>query len=65
MGGGRVYDFDGPRHRPNRTHDLRSGCQDHHPSTNLVQKTACSNSTSNAADDGRTRPKHVELKKLK
>ena len=30
------------------THDLHSGSQDHHPSTNLVQKTIWCNSTSNA-----------------
>ena len=50
------------RHHPNRTHDLRSGSQDHHPSTNSVQKTICCNSTSNAPDDGRMRPEHVELR---
>jgi len=49
------------RHHPPRTHDLRSGSQDHHPSKNLVQKTICCNSTSNAPDDGRMYPKHVEL----
>ena len=50
------------RHHPHRTHDLRSGSQDHHPSKNSVQKTMCCNSTSNAPDDGRMRPKHVELR---
>jgi len=61
---GRVYGADGAvrRHHPNRKHDLSSGSQDHHPSTNSVQKTICCNSTSNASDDGRMRPKHVELK---
>jgi len=55
---GRVYGADGAmRHRK---HDLRSGSQDHHPSTNSVQKTICCNSTSNAPDDGRMYPKHVE-----
>ena len=44
------------------THDLRSGSQDHHPSKNSVQKTICYNSTSNAPDDGRMYPKHVELR---
>jgi len=44
------------------THDLRSGSQDHHPSKNLVQETICCNSTSNAPDDGRMYPKHVELR---
>jgi len=52
---GRVYGADGARH-------LRSGSQDHHPSKNSVQKTICCNSTSNAPDDGRMRPKHVELR---
>ena len=50
------------RHHPYRTHDLRSGSQDHHPSKNSAQKTICRNSTSNAPDDGRTYPKHVELR---
>ena len=33
---GRVYGADGAvaQHHPHRTHDLRSGSQDHHPSTN-------------------------------
>ena len=35
--------------------------QDHHPSKKSVQKTICCNSTSNAPDDGRMYPKHVEL----
>jgi len=55
---GCVYGADGAVHRP---HDPRSGSQDHHPSKNLVQKTICCNSTSNAPDDGRMYPKHVEL----
>ena len=50
------------RHHPHRTHDLHNGSQDHHPSTKSVQKTTCCNSTSNAPDDGRMRPKHVELR---
>jgi len=50
------------RHHPHRTHDLRSGSQDHHPSKNSVQKTICCNSTSNGSDDGRMYPKHVELR---
>jgi len=41
---------------------VHSGSQDHHPSTNSVQKTICCNSTSNAPDDGRIYPKHVELR---
>ena len=40
----------------------RSGAQDHHPSKNSVQKTICCYSTSNAPDDGRMYPKHVELR---
>jgi len=63
---GRVYGADGAmrltRHHLHRTHDLRSGSQDHHPSKNLVQKTICRNSTSNAPDDGHMYPKHVELR---
>jgi len=50
------------RHHPHRTHELRSGSQDHHPSKNSVQKTVCCNSTSNAPYDGRSYPKHVELR---
>jgi len=50
------------RNRPHHTHDLCSGSQDHHPSTNLVQKKICCNSTSIAPDDGRMRPKHVQLR---
>jgi len=62
---GRVYGADGSaRHHPHRTHDLRSSSQDHHPSTNWIQKNICCNSTSSAPDDGRMYPKHVELKKL-
>ena len=38
------------------------GSQDHHPSKNSVQKTIRCNSTSNAPDDGRMYPKHVELR---
>jgi len=33
-----------------------------HPSKNSVRKTMCCNSTSNAPDDGRMRPKRVELR---
>ena len=32
------------------------------PSKNSVQKTVCCNSASNALDDGRMYPKHVELR---
>ena len=59
---GRVCGVDVARHHPHRTHDLRSDSQDHHPSKNSVQKTICCNSTSNAPDDGRMYPKHVELR---
>jgi len=59
---GRVCGADGARQHPHRTHDLRSGSQDHHPSKTSVQKTVCCNSTSNAPDDGRLYPKHVELR---
>ena len=41
---------------------VHSRSQDHHPSKNSVQKTICGNSTSNAPDDGRMHPKHVELR---
>ena len=57
MGGGlesccvcNVYGADGAVHHP------------HHPSKNSVQKTICCNSKSNAPDDGRMYPKHVELR---
>jgi len=53
---GRVYGADGA------VRDLRSISQDHHPSKNSVQKTICCNSKSNAPDDGRMYPKHVELR---
>jgi len=61
---GRVDGVDGAavRHHPHCTHDLHSGCQDHHTSKNSVQKTTCCNSTSNAPDDGRMYPKHVDLR---
>ena len=60
---GRVYGADGAvRHNPHRTHDLRSGSQDHHPSKISVQKIVCCNSTSNAPDDGRMYAKHVEIR---
>jgi hypothetical protein len=45
-----------------RTHDLRSGSQDHHISKNPVQKTICCNLTSKTPDDGRMYAKHVELR---
>jgi len=59
---GRVYGADGARYHSHRTHDQRNGSQDHHPSKNSVQKTIRYNSTSNAPDDGRMYPKHVELR---
>ena len=49
------------RQHPHRTHDLRSGCQDH-PSKNSLQKTICCTSTSNAPDHGRMYTKNVELR---
>jgi len=74
MGGGlesccvvRVYGADGAvrpvtQYHQHRTHHLRSGSQDHHPSKISVQKTICCNSTSNAPDVGPMYPKHVELR---
>jgi len=60
---GRVYGADGAaRHHTHRTHDLRSGSQDHHPSENSVQKTIRCNSTFNGPDDGCMHRKHVELR---
>jgi len=62
---GRVYGADGAvlaRRHPHRTHDLRSGSQDHHPSNDSVQKIICCNSTSNTPGDARMYPKHVELR---
>jgi len=61
---GRVYGADAAvrPYQPHRTHDLRSGSQDHHPSINSVQKTICCNSISNAPDDGRMYPKQVDLR---
>ena len=53
---GRVYDADGAVRGT-----IRSGSQDHHPSKSSLQKTIHCNSTSNAPDDGRMYPKHVEL----
>ena len=59
---GRVCGVDGAAQlHPHRTYDLHSGSQDNHPSINSVQKTICCNSTSNAPDDGRIYPKHVEV----
>jgi len=62
-GVGRVYGADcAVRHHPHRTHDLRRGSQDHHPSKNSVQKAICYNTTSIAPHDGYMYPKHVELR---
>jgi len=55
---GHVYGADGAV----SSHDLLSDSQDRHPPKNSVQKTICRNSTSNAPDDGRMYPKHVELR---
>jgi hypothetical protein len=55
---GLMYGADGAvrQHYPHRTHNPRSGSQDHHPSKNPVQKTIRCSSTSNAPNDGlRTR----------
>jgi len=51
-----------PWHHPHHTHNLRSSSQDHHPTSNSVQKTISRNSTSSAPDDGRMYPKHVPLR---
>ena len=61
---GPVYGADGAvrQHHPHRKHDVRSSSQERHPSKNSVQKATCCNSTSNAPDDGRMYPKHVELR---
>jgi len=56
---GRVYGADGAVRGTIRT--VHSGSQDHHPSKKSVQKTIYCNSTSNAPDDVRMYPKHVEL----
>ena len=58
----RVYGADGAVLGTIRTihGDPPSGSQYHHPSKNSVQKTIRCNSTSNAPDDGRMYPKHVE-----
>ena len=50
------------RQHPHRTHDLRSGSQDHHPSKNSAQKTIYCNTTSDAPDDGCMYLEHVELR---
>jgi len=61
---GHMYGADGTvaRHHLHPAHNLGSSSQDHHRSKNLVQKTMCCNSTSNAPDDGRMYPKNVELR---
>jgi len=58
---GRVYGTDGAVRLPS-AHDPCSGSQYHHTSKNSVQKTIRCNSTSNAPDDDRMYPKHVELR---
>ena len=58
---GRVYGLDGAC-IIHTAHYLSSGSKDHHQSTKSVQKIICCNLTSNAPDDGRMRPKHVELR---
>jgi len=59
---GRVYGAVCAVHHSHSTREPLSGSQDHHPSKNSVQKTIYCNSTSNAPDDGRMYPKHVELR---
>jgi len=58
---GRVYGANGAVHGTIRT--VYSCSQDLNPSKYWVQKTICCNSTSNAPDEGRMYPKHVELRK--
>ena len=50
------------RHHPHRTHDPRSGSQDHHPSKSSVHKTICCNRTCNGPDDGRYVPETCRAK---
>jgi len=60
---GRVYGADGAVHGTMRTvHTTYAAAlkTTTHPKT--VQKTICCNSTSNPPDNGRMRPKHVELR---
>ena len=63
---GRVYSVDGAVH--GTIQNVRSGSQDHHPTTTHLQtgcrKPYAATLTSNAPDDGRMRPKYVELRKL-
>jgi len=62
---GRVYGAGGARYGTIRTvHTTYAAALKtiHNPSTNSVQKTIYCNSTSNAPDDGRMYPKHVELR---
>jgi len=60
----RVYGVDGAVHGTIRTVNMTYAAAlrtTTHPQIS-VQKTICSNSTSNAPDCGRMRPKHVELR---
>ena len=60
---GRVYSAGGAMWQHlNHIYDLLSDSQDHHPSKNSEQNIICCNPTSNAPDDGRMYPKHVELR---
>jgi len=59
---GCAYGADGAVQSHDTIRTVQSGSQDHHPSKNSVQKTIRCNSTSNAPDDGRMYPNHVELR---
>jgi len=48
-------------YHPHRTHDLRSGSQDQHPSKNSVQKTICCNSASNTKISMRKKCRSITL----
>jgi len=57
---GRVYGAEGARNHPHRTHDLQRLSRPP-PIEKLGAETIYCNSTSNAPDDWRMYPKHVEL----
>ena len=62
---GRVYGADGAVHRTAPSAPYTRPTQRLSrppPIQNSVQRTICCNSTSNAPDDGRMHPKHVELR---
>jgi len=56
---GRVYGADGAVRTVHTTYAAALKTTTHR---NSAQKTICCNSTSNASDDGRMYPKHVELR---